>query len=109
MCREFHPVMVEVLAADSATAEAAAHASELHAAVRGNMQEFLLHGVPKSELEGAMTAMFRRADTNGSGVLDKQVRARLSSSSGSCSVENAGLRSCTRACRSSRPACKPQS
>lgn len=101
--------MVDVLATDAVTTEASAHASELHTAVRSNMQEFLLYGIPKGELEDAMMGMFRRADTNGSGVLDKQVRARLPPQKLEAPVREGMVTHSGHVLRSSRCACKRQS
>jgi hypothetical protein len=53
--------------------QASNKANELVAAVRDNMQEFLIYGIPKQELEDAMMSMFKRADVDGSGMLDKHV------------------------------------
>lgn len=73
-CREFVPALLDIVGIDATVAKASAESNATVAALRANMQEFLLYGIPKSELEGIMTMLFRTADTDGSGQLDKHVR-----------------------------------
>jgi Ca2+-binding EF-hand superfamily protein len=79
LCREFVPAILDVIAVDESAEKASNKAKELAAAVRDNMQEFLLYGIPKQELEEAMMSMFKRADVDGSGKLDKNVRSTMRS------------------------------
>jgi hypothetical protein len=74
-CREFVPAILDIIAVDESAEQASNKAKELVAAMRDNMQEFLLYGIPKQELEEAMMSMFKRADVDGSGQLDKKVRS----------------------------------
>lgn len=74
-CREFIPVMLELLSAGQAANEAAQATEEQAQAIRDSVEEFLLYGMPKNELEDIMLKTFTEADKDGSGSLDRKVRA----------------------------------
>lgn len=69
---------MDVIAVDSSAKSAANDAQNLVDAVRENMHEFLLYGIPKAELEGIMARVFQEADKDNSGTLDKNVRTSIS-------------------------------
>eukprot|EP00892_Ulva_mutabilis_P003953 jgi/Ulvmu1/192/UM001_0196.1 len=68
---EFVPILMDVIAVDDSAKAAAKDAQALVDGVRENMHEFLLYGIPKQELEGIMARVFREADKDNSGTLDK--------------------------------------
>lgn len=74
-CREFIPVMLELLSAGQAANEAAQATEEKAQAFRDSVEEFLLYGMPKNELEDIMLKTFTEADKDDSGSLDRKVRA----------------------------------
>ncbi len=45
---------------------------QVDATVRGEVENMLLHGMPKSELEALMLRVFRKADVDHSGQLSRQ-------------------------------------
>jgi hypothetical protein len=78
------PALLDVVVVDRTVTSAAAEAEQKVAALREDMQEFLLYGIPKQDLEDVMTLVFKNADTDGSGTLDKQACTALSSSRCHC-------------------------
>ena len=68
---EFLPFTVELLQALFAKQEMDHEREETEAEAREEVEEFLLHGMPRSELENMMMDIFQRADIDGSGSLDR--------------------------------------
>jgi len=68
---EFLPFTVELLQALHAKQEVNAAKEEDEAAARQEVEDFLLHGMPRAELESMMMEIFRRADVDGSGSLNR--------------------------------------
>jgi len=67
--REFLPTMVGVIHAMNAKQIAAEQRESEDAETREKVENHLLHGIPKEELEAVMKAVFEEADTDGSGEL----------------------------------------
>lgn len=72
--REFVPAIMDVIAIDTALSEVSDAQAQLAAGARSSVQEELLYGIPREQLEAAMLNVFVRADKDGSGTLDKQAR-----------------------------------
>jgi len=70
--REFVPIMVEIVHGMKAKADAAASAQEAEEEAREAVEMHLLHGMPRDELEAMMEGIFKAADTDGSGILDRK-------------------------------------
>lgn len=64
---------MDIIAVDKSAREAAKEAQELVDAMRGNMQEFLLYGVPRTELERVLNRVFQEADPEQLGYLNRNV------------------------------------
>ena len=73
--REFSQVAVDVLQALSSK-DAAQQAREREAQNRKDVEAFLLHGMPKAELEQLLGDVFRQTDVDGSGTLDRREFSR---------------------------------
>lgn len=69
---------MDIIAVDKSAKQAAKEAQGLVDAVRENMHEFLLYGIPKRELEAIIARVFQEADKDSSGTLDKNVRSNRS-------------------------------
>jgi len=79
--REFVPIMVEIVHGLKAKAEAGAAAAEAEEEAREAVEMHLLHGMPRDELDAMMEGVFRAADADGSGVLDRKEFAKCLKSS----------------------------
>ncbi|MEW5305686.1 MAG: hypothetical protein WDW36_008209 [Sanguina aurantia] len=67
---EFIPIMVDILQGLKAGAEASAARAALESAIRDEAGD-LLRGLPQGELDAMVEKVFRRADANGNGMLEK--------------------------------------
>jgi hypothetical protein len=65
--------MLDLLSAESAVTAAAGATAKAAQEMRENVGEFLLYGMPKSELESTMLKTFMDADKDDSGSLDRRV------------------------------------
>uniref|UniRef100_A0A061SBG2 Radial spoke protein 7 n=1 Tax=Tetraselmis sp. GSL018 TaxID=582737 RepID=A0A061SBG2_9CHLO len=68
---EFLPFMVELLQTVFAKHEVEATRLEEEEEARQEVEEFLLHGMPRQQLEAMMMNIFQRADADGSGKLNR--------------------------------------
>lgn len=69
---EFVPLAIELLQTIYAKQRAAAEAASRAAEAAEASQAFLLYGMSQEELEATMSEVFLRADTDGSGFLDRK-------------------------------------
>ncbi|KAF5832445.1 radial spoke protein 7 [Dunaliella salina] len=67
--REFLPIMVDVLQSLKAKQEAKAMQEESELAVRGEADTYLLHGLPKEEMQSQLLDVLKRGDHEGTGCL----------------------------------------
>jgi len=74
--REFVPIMVEIVHGLKAKAEAAASQELAEEEAREAVEMHLLHGMPRDELEAMMEGIFKAADSDGSGILDRKEFAK---------------------------------
>ena len=63
--KEFLPVMVDILQGVRATAEAQALKDQAEDRVRNAVEDMLVHGMSKEELESLMKRVFVKADSDG--------------------------------------------
>eukprot|EP00218_Dolichomastix_sp_CCMP3274_P007625 CAMPEP_0170134698 /NCGR_PEP_ID=MMETSP0033_2-20121228/2054_1 /TAXON_ID=195969 /ORGANISM="Dolichomastix tenuilepis, Strain CCMP3274" /LENGTH=467 /DNA_ID=CAMNT_0010370269 /DNA_START=39 /DNA_END=1442 /DNA_ORIENTATION=- len=69
--REFLPVMVMIVHSLKAKEEAAMAREEAEEAARAEVENVLLHGMPREELEAMMGSVFEKADDDGNGTLSR--------------------------------------
>jgi Ca2+-binding EF-hand superfamily protein len=69
--REFVPVMVEIVHSLKAKADASELREAQEEDARAEVEEHLLHGIPREQLEEVMKGVFEMADEDGSGYLDR--------------------------------------
>lgn len=68
--REFLPVMMELLQFIKAREETSSRMAKIESIVRNEVEDMLLHGLSKQELEALMMRVFQKADKDRSGALD---------------------------------------
>ncbi|GFR51432.1 hypothetical protein Agub_g13721 [Astrephomene gubernaculifera] len=69
--KEFLPVMVDILQGIKAKEQAKAMMHGVETMVRSEVETMLLHGLPQEELQALMLKVFKRADADGSGQLNR--------------------------------------
>jgi len=70
--KEFLPVMVDILQGIKAKEQARSMMSKVEDLVRNEVEDMLLHGLTKPELEALMLRVFRKADADKSGMLSRR-------------------------------------
>lgn len=70
--REFVPVMVDIIHSLKAKEAANETRADMEEDARAEVEEHLLHGIPREQLEEVMRGVFEMADTDGSGELDRE-------------------------------------
>ncbi|EFJ47239.1 radial spoke protein 7 [Volvox carteri f. nagariensis] len=69
--KEFLPIMVDVMQSIKAKEQAKAMMHGVESMVRTEVESMLLHGLPQEELQALMLKVFRKADADGSGTLNR--------------------------------------
>lgn len=69
--KEFMPIMIDILQSIKAKEQAKAMMHGVETMVRTEVETMLLHGLPKAELEALMLKVFKKADADGSGQLNR--------------------------------------
>mmetsp|Transcript_17945 Transcript_17945/g.32766 ORF Transcript_17945/g.32766 Transcript_17945/m.32766 type:complete len:475 (+) Transcript_17945:89-1513(+) len=69
--KEFLPVMIDLLQGLKAKEQAKSVLEDVESKIRGNVENMLLHGMPRHELESLMLKVFKKADVDGSGQLNR--------------------------------------
>ncbi|KAG2496413.1 hypothetical protein HYH03_005639 [Edaphochlamys debaryana] len=69
--KEFMPIMVDILQSIKAKEQAKAMMHGVETMVRSEVETMLLHGLPQPELEALMLKVFKKADADGSGQLNR--------------------------------------
>ncbi|KXZ53746.1 hypothetical protein GPECTOR_6g663 [Gonium pectorale] len=69
--KEFLPIMVDILQSIKAKEQAKAMMHGVETMVRSEVETMLLHGLPQDELEALMLKVFKKADADGSGQLNR--------------------------------------
>ncbi|GLC34270.1 hypothetical protein PLESTB_001603700 [Pleodorina starrii] len=69
--KEFLPIMVDILQSIKAKEQAKAMMHGVETMVRTEVETMLLHGLPQEELQALMLKVFKKADTDGSGQLNR--------------------------------------
>ncbi|GIL84899.1 hypothetical protein Vretimale_9723 [Volvox reticuliferus] len=69
--KEFLPIMVDILQSIKAKEQAKAMMHGVETMVRTEVETMLLHGLPQEELQALMLKVFKKADADGSGQLNR--------------------------------------
>jgi hypothetical protein len=64
---------MDIITVENSARAAAKEAQKLVDAMRDNMHEFLLYGVPRQELEKVLNRVFEEADPDNVGLLSRNV------------------------------------